>query len=268
MKKTVFSRPLKSCLWLIIGMTLLSVSPRAANAANPKEVILKALKAMGGSAKVRKVKTLSLAIDGGTVKEFHRIRLKGRFSIYSAKRPSGRRLQIVLARGSAFVVDRDKDLKVLAIEDLKDSEVKEAGYDRDLFLLPLLLPTFLDATEAVLKDLGAAPNGDMLIEGTLPPSGGSRETSVRYTLRFSAKTAVLIGAKSVIPSGPEKGRTRKVVYRVYKKAGAILLPRELKYKVDEEPVRELKYRLKLDNKLPLTLFLKPRIVAKSGEKKK
>jgi hypothetical protein len=261
----------KASIWLICAVGVsggLATPAHAQSNAKAKKVLSRALKAMGGAAKVRKVKSLSLAIDGHSIKEFHRMRVKGRLSIYTAKRPNGRRLEIILARGSAFVVEKDEKSKVLAIEDLKKSEVKEAGYDRDLFLLPLLIPTFLDSPTAVLRSLKDAPNGDPLIEGTLPPAEGSHEQAIRYTLRFSAKTGVLIGARSVIPAGPEQGRTRKVVYRTYKQAGLILMPRELKYKVDQDPVRTMKYRLKLDNKLSLTLFLKPRPVNKTGNKKK
>lgn len=251
---------------LIVLTTTVLCSPQQAEAADAKAILKAALKAMGGERATRKVKTLSLAIDGSSVREYHRIRLKGRMSIYTAKRPSGRRLEVVLARGSAFIVDRDQNAKATAIEDLKSTEVKEAGYDRDLFLLPLLLPIFLDSTEAVLRVKSPAPNGDQLVEATLPPAQGSKEQAIRYTLRFSAKTKLLIGAKSVIPAGPEKGRGRIVVYRGYKSASGILLPRELRYKVDTESPRTLKFRLKLDNPLPLTLFLKPRL-KKTGPKK-
>ncbi|MDF1666632.1 MAG: hypothetical protein P1V97_33090 [Planctomycetota bacterium] len=252
---------------LLVLTSAILCQPVTADAGDAKSVLKEALKAMGGDRATRKVKSISLAIDGDSIREYHRIRLKGRMSIYTAKRPSGRRLEVILARGSAFIVDRDKASKPTAIEDLKSSEVKEAGYDRDLFLLPLLLPVFIDSTEAVLRLKPSAPNGDQLVEATLPPASGSKEQAIRYTLRFSSKTKLLIGAKSVIPAGPEKGRGRIVVYRGYKQAAGILLPRELRYKVDTESPRTLKFRLKLNNPLPLTLFLKPRLKKKSGSEK-
>ena len=95
----------------------------AAAADDPKVVLANALKKMGGVKRVKKIKTVAIALKSGSVKEFHLIRLDGRMSCYRAERPSGRRLEIVLARGSGFVVDRERDGKVREVENLTAQEI-------------------------------------------------------------------------------------------------------------------------------------------------
>lgn len=245
---------------------MLWLCPSAWAQEDPKEIVLQAMRKMGGIAKVKKIKTVSIALNNESIKEFHFVRLKERMSLYRARRSSGRSLEVVLARSSAFVVERDEKNNATDVEDLRKEEIQEAGYDRDLFILPLLLPHFL-TDKALLKYDGQVPNGDLKVTATMPPATASKEASVRYTLRFSKETGLLIGAKSSIPAGPDASRTRIIVFKNYKKAknSTILVPTELKYKVDKDPVRSMSFRVKLDAKMPLKLYIKPKVSKPSAK---
>jgi len=246
---------------------VLLAAQAAAGQEDPKAVLRIALKSMGGAAKVRGVKSVSIALRGGEIKEYHDVRLKGRLYRYRSVRPSGRRLEVILARRSAYIVDRDAKGVASAVTDLDKSQTMEAGYERDLFILPLLLPLLLERDEALLTFAGRTPAGDALVTATVPAAEESREASVRYTLRFSKKSGLLVGARSLIPSGPMGGKTRKVVYKSYKMADSVMLPREMIYKVDEGKVSRMPIRLKLGNKIPLTVYLKPKVVKRKRHSK-
>lgn len=242
-----------------------SLSP--ASAQDAKAILKQAADQAGGLENLRKLRTFAISVKNPEIVEVHVIRLSTRMSYFRALMPDKTSLEIVLAQQNTFIVERSKEGKAMKVEELNPTEAREAAYDRDMFLLPVLLPFFHDDEAATPKFEGTSNNGHPLISVTLPKAPQSHGQAVRYMLKFSKKTGRLVGAKSVIPAGPNKGKQRAIIFSNYKAVKNLSLPRQIRYKVDGDPVRTINFKIKLDAKFAVTRFLKPKIKQHKGDSK-
>lgn len=237
-----------------------------------RALVARAVEAMGGRERVSALKAAVMTVEAaqGEVQERHTLRLEGRFLHYSSRRPSGAGFDVVLARGLAFLCDRDDQGAATYLEDLGVEDAVEGGYERDILFMPLLLPLLLEQ-RARMDYRGRTSEGDEVVRALIEPPEGAPGRPFVIRLRFDKETHLLTAAMGVVPLGYDKGKKRYCEYRDYREVagpgGALKLPAELsdqRGKENEEP-RTFKVRWSLDPDLPATLWLKPKLAEDGAE---
>ncbi|MBX3469217.1 MAG: hypothetical protein KF878_20275 [Planctomycetes bacterium] len=235
----------------------------------PRQVLQRAIEAMGGADALKAVVGAALTFDGGAdagVSERHTLRLDGRQLHYASRDAGGAGFDVVLARGAAFLCDRGPDGQATYVEDLAPEDAREAAYERDMLFMPLLLPSLLADPRAALEHKGKSSQGEAVIKAVVHPAEGNPgATPFLVRLRFDPTSGLLTTAMGTIPCGADQGRKRYLGFLEPKRAGRLLLPhRYADQRSKDVAPREVAVAWALDAAVEPALFQRPTLLRKEG----
>lgn len=233
-----------------------------------RAIVARAIEAMGGAEALDRLTTAVMTVTPGEgqVRERYALRLDGRYLHYASRRASGAGFDVVLARGLNFFTDLDRAGQVVGVQDLEPGDVAEAGYERDVRFMPLLLPALLRDETARLDLRGRTSTGEHVVRALVRPPSGSPGEPFLIRLRFDPRTDLLSGSMGHVPSGPDQGKKRYTSYLEYRDVGAIRLPHRITDLWGEATTpQEFALTWTVGEPLPADLFVRPRNPVAEGE---
>ena len=240
-----------------------------ASRGDPRQVLLRALEAMGGADALRALRSAALSFDAegeAGLRERHTLQVEGRLLHYASRDPGGVGFDVVIARAAAFLCDRGPDGQATYVEDLTSDDAREGAYERDMLFMPLLLPGLVGEARAQLEHKGKSSTGEEVIKAVVHPAPGNPGAAPFVVrLRFDPTSGLLTTAMGTIPCGADQGRKRYLSYLEPRRVGPLVLPhRYADLRSKDVAPRDVPVAWALDAPVEAALFARPTAVAPEG----
>lgn len=231
-------------------------------AGDPRQVLVRAIEAMGGADALRAVRSAALSFDAGGeagLRERHTLELAGRKLHYASRDTAKVGFDVVIAGPLAFLCDRGPEGGATYVEDLTPDDAREGAYERDVLFMPLLLPALLADPRAQLEHKGKNSTGEEVVKAIVHPAGGNPGAAPFIVrLRFDPATGLLTTAMGTIPCGADEGRKRYLSYQEPKQVGRLTLPhRYADQRGKDVAAREVAVEWALDVPVDASTFARP-----------